>query len=31
MANLRNTRRWLVADGEPLALGVVAIGDALIH
>jgi hypothetical protein len=22
MANLRNTRRWLVADGEPLALGV---------
>ncbi len=31
MANLRNTRRWLVADGEPLATGVVAIGDALIH
>ncbi len=31
MANLRNTRRWLVADGEPLALCVVAIGDALIH
>ena len=31
MANLKNTRRWLVADGEPLALGVVAIGDALIH
>ena len=31
MANLRNTRRWLVSDGEPLALGVVAIGDALIH
>jgi 2-polyprenyl-6-methoxyphenol hydroxylase-like FAD-dependent oxidoreductase len=31
MANLRNTRRWLVADGEPLALGVVALGDALIH
>jgi flavin-dependent dehydrogenase len=31
MANLRNTRRWLVEDGEPLALGYVAIGDALIH
>jgi hypothetical protein len=31
MANLRNTRRWLVADGEPLALGIVAIGDSLIH
>ncbi|MEX2207910.1 MAG: NAD(P)-binding protein [Myxococcota bacterium] len=31
MANLRNTRRFMVADGEPLALGVVAIGDALIH
>jgi 2-polyprenyl-6-methoxyphenol hydroxylase-like FAD-dependent oxidoreductase len=31
MANLRNTRRYLVENGEPLALGVVAIGDALIH
>ena len=31
MANLTNTRRWLVADGEPLALGFVAVGDALIH
>jgi len=31
MSNLRNTRRYLVKDGEPLALGVLAIGDALIH
>jgi len=31
MANLTNTRRFLVEDGEPLALGVCAIGDALIH
>jgi 2-polyprenyl-6-methoxyphenol hydroxylase-like FAD-dependent oxidoreductase len=31
MANLRNTRRYLVRDGEPLALGVVALGDAAIH
>ena len=31
MANLNNTRRWLVEDGEPLALGFVAVGDALIH
>jgi len=31
MADLRNTRRFLVEDGRPLALGVVAIGDALIH
>jgi 2-polyprenyl-6-methoxyphenol hydroxylase-like FAD-dependent oxidoreductase len=31
MANLNNTRRHLVEDGEPLALGVCAIGDALIH
>lgn len=31
MANLKNTRRWLVEDGEPLALGYVAVGDALIH
>lgn len=31
MATLNNTRRWLVEDGEPLALGYVAVGDALIH
>jgi 2-polyprenyl-6-methoxyphenol hydroxylase-like FAD-dependent oxidoreductase len=31
MANLTNTRRWLVEDGEPLALGFVAVGDSLIH
>lgn len=31
MANLNNTRRFLVDDGEPVALGVCAIGDALIH
>jgi len=31
MANLTNTRRWLVEDGEPLALGFVAVGDAQIH
>lgn len=31
MADLRNTRRWLVENGEPLALGFVAVGDALIH
>ena len=31
MANLRNLRRYLIRDGEPLALGVVALGDALIH
>lgn len=31
MANLKNTRRWLVENGEPLALGFVAVGDALIH
>jgi 2-polyprenyl-6-methoxyphenol hydroxylase-like FAD-dependent oxidoreductase len=31
MANLRNTRRHFVKDGEPLALGVIAIGDAQIH
>jgi 2-polyprenyl-6-methoxyphenol hydroxylase-like FAD-dependent oxidoreductase len=31
MADLENTRRWLVEDGEPLALGFVAVGDALIH
>jgi len=31
MAGLRNTRRFLVEGGEPLALGVAAAGDALIH
>lgn len=31
MANLTNTRRWLVEDGVPLADGFVAVGDALIH
>ena len=31
MANLNNTRRWLVEDGEPLALGFVAVGDSLLH
>jgi 2-polyprenyl-6-methoxyphenol hydroxylase-like FAD-dependent oxidoreductase len=31
MANLNNTRRWLVEEGRPLALGFLAIGDALIH
>lgn len=31
MANLRNTRRWLVEDGEPVVLGFTAVGDALIH
>ena len=31
MANLFNTRHFLVEGGEPLALGVLAIGDALIH
>lgn len=31
MANLTNTRRWLVEDGEPLALGFVAVGDSLLH
>lgn len=31
MAKLTNTRRWLVEDGEPLALGFVAVGDALLH
>ena len=31
MANLRNTRRHLVHDGEPLALGIVAVGDSLVH
>ena len=31
MDHLQNTRRWLVEDGEPLALGFVAVGDALLH
>lgn len=31
MANLNDVRRHLVEDGEPLALGVVAVGDALAH
>lgn len=31
MANLNDVRRYLVEDGEPLALGIVAIGDALAH
>jgi len=31
MANLKNTRRWLVERGEPLALGFFAVGDSLIH
>jgi hypothetical protein len=31
MANLNNTRRWLVEDGEPRVTGFVAVGDALIH
>ncbi|MBW2244120.1 MAG: FAD-dependent monooxygenase [Deltaproteobacteria bacterium] len=31
MTNLRNTRRQFVVDGEPVALGVLAVGDAAIH
>jgi len=31
MADLNDVRRHLVEEGEPLALGVVAIGDALAH
>lgn len=31
MGDLNNRRRFLVRDGEPVALGVLAIGDALIH
>ena len=31
MANLNNTRRWFVENGEPVALGIIAVGDALIH
>lgn len=31
MANLRNTRRFLIEEDRPLALGFTAIGDSLIH
>ena len=31
MGNLKNTRRWFVRRGEPMALGVFPVGDALIH
>ncbi len=31
MSNLKNTRRFFVRDGEPLALGIAALGDANIH
>jgi 2-polyprenyl-6-methoxyphenol hydroxylase-like FAD-dependent oxidoreductase len=31
MANLRNTRHFFVEGGEPVALGVLALGDAHIH
>ncbi|MCP5058401.1 MAG: hypothetical protein GY937_16990 [bacterium] len=31
MTNLRNTIRRFVVDGEPVALGVVAIGDSAVH
>jgi len=31
MANLNNTRCHFVTDGQPLALGVLPIGDALLH
>lgn len=31
MGNLENSRRSLISHGEPIALGVLAIGDALIH
>lgn len=31
MAGLRNRRRRFVVDGEPLVLGVVALGDAAVH
>ncbi|MCG8589257.1 MAG: FAD-dependent oxidoreductase [Proteobacteria bacterium] len=31
MGNLKNTRRHWVEDGEPIALGLVAVGDALMH
>jgi 2-polyprenyl-6-methoxyphenol hydroxylase-like FAD-dependent oxidoreductase len=31
MTGLRNTRRFLVESGAPLATGIAAVGDALIH
>ena len=31
MANLNDVRRFLVESGEPIALGIVAIGDSLAH
>ena len=31
MANLRNLRRHLVENGEPVVLGLFALGDALVH
>jgi 2-polyprenyl-6-methoxyphenol hydroxylase-like FAD-dependent oxidoreductase len=31
LASLKGTRRFFVEDGEPIALGVAAVGDALIH
>ena len=31
MSNLENTRRFFVRNGQPVALGVYPIGDALIH
>jgi len=31
MANLKNTRRFLVEAGEPVATGIACVGDALIH
>lgn len=31
MSDLNDVRRFMVEDGEPIALGVVAVGDALAH
>jgi 2-polyprenyl-6-methoxyphenol hydroxylase-like FAD-dependent oxidoreductase len=31
MANLKNTRRFLVEDGVPVATGIACVGDALVH
>jgi 2-polyprenyl-6-methoxyphenol hydroxylase-like FAD-dependent oxidoreductase len=31
MANLNNVRRYFVEDGEPLALGVLPVGDSVVH
>jgi len=31
MGNLKNTRRFFVREGKPMALGVYPVGDALIH